>query len=111
MHPALNPRVVKEADTLSEVGCNVSLIAPNYSGWAREADKAFASRPWRVIASPKFGPLAPPLTRGRELTRRGLAGTALRLGRRPMWALQWYVHPATPDLIRAARATPADLYI
>src|SRR5947209_4268945 len=70
LHLSMNPRLVKEADALAEAGYRVTVIAPNFSEWGRAADTAFGDRPWRVVASPHFGPLAPRLIRLRELVRR-----------------------------------------
>ena len=111
MHPSLNPRVVKEADTLAEAGCEVVLVAPDYDPWARQADKAFAAKSWRIVARPCFGPFAPFPARCMELAGRGLAKIALGLGSRSMWAVHSHVHAATPGLVKAASAVVADLYI
>lgn len=67
LHPSLNPRLVKEADTLSANGYVVSVIAPDFSKWAREADTSFHEQSWCVVAAPQFGLFASPLTRAREL--------------------------------------------
>lgn len=112
LHPSLNPRVVKEADALAGAGHDVMLVASDFSAWAREADRKFKDRPWRVVAAPKFGPLAPPAIRARELVRRAVAGVAVpRLGSRSDRMLAAVLHPSAPDLVRAACRVPADLYI
>jgi hypothetical protein len=78
LHVSSNPRVVKEADALTEAGYSVAVIAPDFSAWGREADKEFTERPWKIVESPKFGPLSPPLTRIAELARRAVAGMVVR---------------------------------
>ncbi len=70
LHPSLNPRLVKEADALSGAGYDVSVIAADFSAWARRADAVFAGCAWRVVARPAFGPLSRRGDRIRELVRR-----------------------------------------
>jgi glycosyltransferase involved in cell wall biosynthesis len=46
-----NPRVVKEADALSEAGFAVRVVASQHAGWAAEWDaQLMASRPWKLDA-------------------------------------------------------------
>src|SRR5262249_47569473 len=112
LHVSMNPRLVKEADALAEAGYEVLVIAPDFSKPAREADADFSDRPWRIVASPQFGPNAPWLIRSRELVRRHAARILVREGRfeypfiiRAAW------HSSTPDLVAAAKRVKADLYI
>src|SRR5580692_10063341 len=65
-HLSTNPRIVKEADALSEAGYEVTVIAADYMQWARRADAEFAGRPWRVARKIPFGPQAPKLTYVRQ---------------------------------------------
>ena len=111
-HLSSNPRVVKEADALSEAGYSVAVIAPDYSAWGREADMEFEGRPWKIVERPQFGPLSPPLTRMAELVRRAAAGLAAKkLGFELPAVLHAAWHPVTPTLIRAAQRQPARLFI
>jgi glycosyltransferase involved in cell wall biosynthesis len=111
MHVSLNPRVVKEADALSEAGYQVAVISPDYSVWGREADKEFDGRPWKIVERPQFGPQAPPATRLAELTRRAIAGVAVNLGIEHPAVLHAARNPVAPALIDAAKRQPASLYI
>ncbi len=103
---------MKEADALTAAGYTVAVIAPDYSTWGREADKAFADRQWKVVERPQFGPLSRPSTRINELIRRALAGFAFRklcIEHTAVLHAAW--HPVTPALIKAAKRQPASLYI
>ena len=112
LHPSLNPRVVKEADALSEAGYSVAVIAPDFSAWGREADKAFDLRTWKIVERPQFGPLSPPFTRMAELARRAAAGLAVRnFGMEHPAVLHAAWNPVAPALIAAAKRQPASLYI
>ncbi|MGH6923674.1 MAG: glycosyltransferase [Propylenella sp.] len=108
----MNPRLVKEADALAEAGYEVSVIAPQFSREASEADAVFAGRPWRVIASLRFGPEAPLLVRLRELAWRQSARFVVnRLGLLHPALLRAAWHSAAPGLVRAAKRVKADLYV
>lgn len=112
LHPSMNPRVVKEADALSEAGYQVSIIAPNFSEWGRQADQAFQNRPWRIVERPQFGPRASRFSRMRELARRILARTALYVfGTRSQTVVIAACHPVAPLLVSATKRQSADLYI
>ncbi|MET0274569.1 MAG: hypothetical protein ABW360_16405, partial [Phenylobacterium sp.] len=113
LHPSMNPRVVKEADALSEVGHIVTVIAPDFLPWAREADAQYASKAWTLHPDrPKFGPHAPVLARFRELARRVLVAALMKVVKAPSpQLLAAAIHPAAPQLTRVAKRQPADLYI
>lgn len=110
-HLATNPRLVKEADALTASGHTVVVIAACFLDWARTADRSFSGRPWQVVATLPFGPLAPwPVRLGQKLLHT-LARQAWRMGARGplVEAMAW--HPLGLSLIRQARRTQADLYI
>jgi len=112
LHPSLNPRLVKEADALTEAGYEVSVIAPDFSEWGRKADEEFRGRAWRVVERPHFGPLAPRGVRVIELGRRIAAGLAVRrLGMSHPRVVRAAWHPVAPALVSAAKRHKADLYI
>lgn len=112
LHLSLNPRVVKEADALTEAGFSVAVIAPDYSAFGNEADRAFCDRPWKIVERPKFGPRSPIFTRTLELVRRSAADIAVgKFGITHPIALHAAWHPVAPLLIAAARRQPASLYI
>jgi hypothetical protein len=110
-HLTSNPRLVKEADALTEAGHQVMVI----SGWSfpphQSEDRSFDSRPWAQHHRVAFGALAPPLSRWWQRLRQRLARGLVRLGAHgPAVAVRAW-HPASRDLIRAARGVRADLYI
>ena len=109
-HPSTNPRLVKEADALTEAGYDVRVVAAKFVAWADAADAAFADRPWQTEWV-RFGEMAAPRNRVFRSARRRLGRMLVpRLGaRRPM--LEWALHYVTPELARLAARTPADLYI
>lgn len=112
LHPSSNPRLVKDADALSEAGYRVSVIAADYSTWGREADKEFLNRRWKIIERPKFGPLLPGGARAVELVRRASARFAtnhLGVDRLSVVFAAW--HPVAPALVAAAKRQPARLYL
>ncbi|MFZ0408434.1 MAG: hypothetical protein WAM11_10030 [Cyanobium sp.] len=110
-HLTSNPRLVKEADALTEAGHEVTVI----SGWSypphQSEDRRFENRPWAQHHRVAFGSLASPQRRFWQRLRQRLARGLVRLGAHgPAVAIQAW-HPAGPDLIRAARGVRADLYI
>lgn len=111
-HPSLNPRVVKEADALSEAGYSVAVIAPDFSAWAREADKEFEGRRWKIVERPRFGPESPKMMRIAELARRAFARFAVKtLGvyHADIVVAAW--HSVSPQLVAATSRQKARLYI
>lgn len=107
----MNPRLVKEADSLSTAGFEVSVIAADFSPWAREADRCFIDRPWRQIRPLQFGPYASRRVRFLELIRRHAARLAVAAGVRYQPVIRAAWHPIAPALVTAARRVEADLYI
>jgi glycosyltransferase involved in cell wall biosynthesis len=110
-HLSTDPRLVKEADALASASYDTRIIAADFSRWAREADLSFAGRPWQVVRMLPFGPDAPRFSRAVQLARQHAALLIAGAGSRwpPIVRAAW--HPIAPDLIRAAKRTPADLYI
>ena len=108
--PSTNPRLVKEADALTEAGYEVQVVACKYQEWADAADAAFSDRDWS-IQWVQYGPMA---SRPRDLWQRvrrraskelvGILGTQPGLTERAF-------HYAIPELTRHVREVPADLYI
>jgi glycosyltransferase involved in cell wall biosynthesis len=112
LHPCLNPRLVKEADALAEAGYRVGVIAPVFSSWACDADKAYADRAWTIVERPQYGPHAPAMSRFVEIARRTAAMTWVHLfGVNCAAAVRAAIHPASPLLVAAAQRHRADLYI
>ena len=110
-HLTSNPRLVKEADALTDAGHQVTVV----SGWSfpphLAEDRRFESRPWAQRHRVAFGALASPLSRIWQRLRQRLARGLVPLGAHgPAVAIRAW-HPAGPDLIRAARRVRADLYI
>ncbi len=110
-HLSTNPRLVKEADALSESGFDVSVIAADYALWARDADRSFAGRRWRVVRTLPFGPHAPRLPRAKQLLRRHAARAVRAMGDRHPGVTHAAWHPIAPDIVKAALRVSADLYI
>ncbi|MDB5594722.1 MAG: hypothetical protein JWM36_1683 [Hyphomicrobiales bacterium] len=110
-HLSTNPRIVKEADALSEAGHEVRVIAAEYATWARDADAEFEGRPWLAKESLMFGPGAPFFVRLNQVARQRIAQFLVRLGWRGDRIDCAAFHPVAPALRQAALRTPADLYI
>ena len=110
-HLSSNPRLVKEADALTQAGHHVSIICGHSFPAYENESKAFADRHWHLVAQVPFGQLAPRRLRWKQRLRQKLALLVCRLGLRskPLAMRAW--HPAGPELIRAARSVYADLYI
>ncbi len=108
--PSTNPRLVKEADALTQAGYDVQVVACKYQEWADEADAAFSDRDWSIHWL-HYGPMA---SRPRDLWQRvrrrtakelvGIVGTQSGL-------TEWAFHYAIPELTRRVQQIPADLYI
>lgn len=110
-HVSTNPRVVKEADALAEAGYSVSVIAANFTPWARTADLSFGTRSWRRAQTLTFGPLSPLPSRIFQGIRQRAAKAVVAVGVCNASTALAAAHPIGPDLIRAALDVPADLYI
>lgn len=110
-HLSSNPRLVKEADALAMAGYEVLVIhGHSFPAYADEA-RAYAGRPWQVTSRVSFGALAPRWLRWKQRLRQRLTMAFCRLGLRSQALVQRAWHPASTELIRAARAVRADLYI
>ena len=98
--PSTNPRLVKEADALTEAGYEVVVIYCFWAAWAEETDKALlASRSWKAIqvgGSPHKNRWLWYYTRLRK-----------KLAKRPEKA----ICRAFDELRAKAIQTPGDLYI
>ena len=110
-HLSTNPRLVKEADALSEAGYDVHVICGEFQHWSRSAEAGFAGRKWRSITRVPFGPGSPPAVRIRQVAWEGVARQLERLGVRHKAVLAPAWHQVAPDLARAAKAIVADLYV
>ena len=110
-HLTSNPRLVKEADALASEGYEVLVITGHsFPAYADEA-RSFSGRPWQVVARVPFGALASRWLRWKQRLRQQLALALCRVGMRQKWLVHRAWHPACPELIRAAAAVRADLYI
>lgn len=109
--PSTNPRLVKEADALTEAGHEVRVLCAHWVSWASDTDRALlASRAWScayVGGHPSKERLRYGWTRLRQsVSRRGLAvwhGSSIVQGLAFCRVL--------PELQGTAKSTPADLYI
>lgn len=110
-HLSSNPRLIKEADALSDAGYQVTVVATTYQPDAAEMDRTFANRPWRITSPLPFGPHAPRGRRFAQVSRHRIARLLLQGGIQAPAVLHAALHPVTPDLIGAAKRVQADLYI
>jgi glycosyltransferase involved in cell wall biosynthesis len=110
-HPATNPRLVKEADALTAAGFDVTVVHAYISDWATTAGQdQFARRPWTAIqvgGNPQEQRLHYFHTRLRYRAAREF----LRRGLKRLVPQRWVISRVSPELIAAAKRTPADLYI
>src|SRR5581483_7919472 len=107
--PSVNPRIVKEADALSEAGHQVQVLCGHAIGWADESDtRLLRNRPWTCCyVGGKPGSSLHGWTRARH-------GMIRRLPR--FWKLGPQLAPCalariTPELRAAALECKAELYI
>lgn len=108
--PSSNPRLVKEADALTDAGYDVRAVGVHWAPWADRTDeRLLATRRWscqlvdarRTTAGWTFW---------RSRIRHRLAREAAS-GNAPAWLLDRAVSPLTPELIDAASSARADLFI
>ena len=110
-HLSTNPRLVKEADALSEAGHDVRVISADFLGWARAADTEFGNRSWHVEEKLRFGPQAPLPVHVKQAIRQRTARLFAKLGIRGEAIDSAACHRIGPDLLNVVRRAPADLYI
>jgi glycosyltransferase involved in cell wall biosynthesis len=110
-HPSTNPRLVKEAEALTEAGHEVTVLAATYLAWGRETDEGFADRAWRRAPPIPFGPDAPIGPRIVQIVRQRAARALFAAGACTPAIADAAAHPAAPDIAAAAARIPADLYI
>ena len=110
-HLATNPRLVKEADALSDAGYDVEVVCTRFLEWATLHDASFEGRPWKVAARIPFGPSAPRGWRFKQVLRQRMARAAMSVGFHSDVLAEAEWHAASPDITSAALAVNADLYI
>lgn len=112
MNPCHNPRLTREADTLSELGHDVRVVAPSRSAYLGEKDRRLLStRKWRldsvdVEVDGKRSRAAAFLARA----KRRLAEEAAQWVR-SLWIYERAYTPAYSELVARACREPADWYI
>jgi len=108
--PATNPRLLKEADVLSEAGYSVKAYCSFCADWAFTMDrKLMKNRSWSLeyVGGPS-NRMAWMWSRGRFIfSRRFLDAT----GRCFFGSREWALSRTTPELIAAARREKAEVYI
>ncbi len=110
-HLATNPRLVKEAATLSDAGYSVQVICGRFSRWGTEFDAKIAGPSWKVQHVP-FGRHEASLKHYLfQTASRTIARKAARLGLAAKTLTEIAHAPIVPGLTAAARKQPADLYI
>ena len=109
--PSTNPRLVKEADALHEAGYEVQVICAHWAAWADDADKVLLeSRRWSCEYVGGHSTSARLPYRWSRL-RHGLARHFVVKGVAPKLLAEIASSRVLPELMRAAKATRADLYI
>lgn len=110
-HLSTNPRLVKEARTLTEAGHDVSIVCGRYDAWAQRQDETLANPSWRMTQV-SFGPAeASHSTYLVQTVRRHAARVLAQAGHQYIKILESAHAPAVPGLSSAAAAVSADLYI
>lgn len=110
-HLSTNPRLVKEALTLSSEGFEVAVVHGSFSHWGAEHDHAIGARLQTTLAVP-FGPLqAPRATYLRQTLVRRTAQAVTEAGVTAMPFVEAAHSPVMADLGMAAASVRADLYI
>lgn len=108
--PSTNPRAVKEADALCQMGYRVRVIASHWIDWAIPFDRLLlADRPWEyqlVGYQPKRDRFRYFFTR----LRHKLARILSRKYFGDPW-IEWAAGRTVSELKKAAQSFPADLYI
>ena len=111
--PSTNPRLVKEADALTEAGYSVRVVCAHWTAWADATDEVMlVPRSWKTAVRYVGGELA--WHDPRYLWSRGRHGLSVRLSRmaRLNGELQnWTLCRVLPELARAAKERRADLYV
>lgn len=112
LHPAFNPRLVKEADALAEAGYEVVVVAGSFSKLGAELDAGFETRQWTIVNRARFGPEADFVDRLFKSTRTRIARKIFRLTNfQNKWLVYCAWHSITLTLINQVKAIRADLYI
>ena len=109
--PSANPRLVKEADALVEVGADVHVIGAQWADWALETYRTLlASRPWTCEIHDWRQQVNLPLF-WKSRVRHFAARTLIGLPGLENTLLEAAMSRVGPDLRAAALRTNADLYI
>jgi glycosyltransferase involved in cell wall biosynthesis len=107
--PSTNPRLVKEADTLQQAGHKVHVLCSHMIDWADEADKRLlASREWTCSY---VGGERNSWTYKWTRLRHGLVRRVPGAWHAGTWLGDRALTRVTPELLAAAEAYKADLYI
>lgn len=109
--PSTNPRLVKEADALTDAGYQVHVIAAHWTGWASETDpELMARRRWSLELIDWRRDRQPWLFWKTRIRHR-MANAALAIPTVGPQLANPAIGRLTPELGAAARGRPADLYI
>jgi len=112
LHPAFNPRLVKEADALTEAGYEVVVVAGSFSRLGTELDVPFEARAWTLANRVRFGPETNFVDRIFKSVRTRISRKIFRRTRlNNKWLVYCAWHPITLSLIKRVKAIRADLYI
>jgi len=110
-HLSTNPRLVKEAQSLQGAGYKVSVIHGRFKKWGTENDVAIARQISKTLAVP-FGPVeAKRISYFKQSMVRHCAKLLVKAKLNTISIFETAHHPIVKDLITAALAERADLYI
>jgi hypothetical protein len=108
--PALNPRLVKEADTLTEAGHEVTVIYAYWNKWGHTFNKKLlAGKSWTAICAGGDPEVNKALYLFSKITFK-LSRLLIRLTGQ-IWLAEWAIGRPGPFLTSMAAKQPADLYI
>ncbi|HEY2582758.1 MAG TPA: hypothetical protein VGI43_13170 [Mucilaginibacter sp.] len=109
--PSLNPRLVKEADTLSDAGCKVTVLYAFWNAWgSRHDEQLLSEKKWKAICTggdPKQKPVIYFLSR----LLHKICLTRLKKTGGYGYLADFAIARSSYFLIRAAKKHKADLYI
>lgn len=109
--PSLNPRLVKEADALEEVGYQVTVIYQYRNDWATKLDqKLLAQKKWKTI-SVGGDPITKKITYLKTRIIFKISQKLVKLLGFKFGLAETAIGRCTPLLIKKAQSINADLYI
>jgi hypothetical protein len=109
-HLSTNPRLIKEADALTEAGYKVSIVSARFMSWSDEADREFEGRNWSVKKL-EYGIYSSLLKKIHYRLRRKISRFLVGLFGPIPGMSERAIHSIIPELTSATCSISADLYI